>query len=102
MATSTKHRSVTPFLAAIRKFLRGKGHTNSLRFADLIAARDQPPPDVPGGPYHKTTDIYYFTRDARREVKPPTVLELKRQIESGDQAKKVPKLIAPGKKWDWD
>ena len=45
-----------------------------LRYSDLLASRTQPPPDIPGGPYHRTTRMYYFTRDARREVQPPLVI----------------------------
>ena len=58
----------------IKLFSSQRKHTNSLRFADEIASRDQPPPDLPGGPYHRTSKIYYYTRDARREVQPPLVI----------------------------
>lgn len=49
-------------------------HRNALRYADDQASRTQPPPDLPGGPFHKTSKIYYFSRDARREVEPPMVI----------------------------
>lgn len=50
------------------------------RLADEQAARTQPPPDIPGGPYHKTSQIYYYARDARREVKPPLLISGSKQI----------------------
>lgn len=55
-----------------------------MRFANEQAARTQPPPDVPGGPYHKLSKIYYYARDVRREVEPPkVVVPATSQIESG-------------------
>ncbi|XP_043286733.1 NADH dehydrogenase [ubiquinone] 1 alpha subcomplex subunit 7-like [Venturia canescens] len=96
MPQKFNHRSVGPFLKAVQRFLRGKGHTEALRFADIIAARDQPPPEVPGGPYHKTSKIYYYTRDARREVQPPFEIPMGRQITDGSAAAEV-KTVTPNK-----
>ncbi|OXU24950.1 hypothetical protein TSAR_006813, partial [Trichomalopsis sarcophagae] len=53
---------------------------NSLRFANQIAARTQLQPDLPGGPYKKSTGIYYYTRDVRREVKPPITVYTANQL----------------------
>jgi len=50
------------------------------RFTDEQAARTQPPPNLPDGPYHKTSQIYYYTRDVRREVQPPLLLSGSKQI----------------------
>ena len=50
---------------------------------DRLAPRNQPPPNIPGGPYHKTSKIYYYTRDARREVKPPMEIPIGKQITAG-------------------
>lgn len=50
------------------------------RYADEQAARTQPPPEIPGGPYHKTSQIYYYTRDGRREVEPPVLISGSKQI----------------------
>lgn len=56
---------------------------SQLRHADEISARTQPQPNVPGGPYHKTSKIYYFTHDARREVEPPIEISVDKQITAG-------------------
>ena len=56
---------------------------NALRYADEQAARTQPQPNLPGGPYDKTTGIYYYARDARREVQPPEIIITAEQLQSG-------------------
>lgn len=50
------------------------------RYADEQAERTQPPPNIPEGPYHKTSEIYYYTHDARREVQPPMQVKESKQI----------------------
>jgi len=50
------------------------------RYADEQADRTQPPPDIPGGPYHKISQIYYYARDGRREVQPPLLITGSKQI----------------------
>lgn len=68
-----------------------------------MSARTQPPPEIPGGPYHKTSEIYYFKRDARREVEPPLELYSSKQITSGDEKKIASqKFITPGKPYEWN
>ncbi|MFH4983319.1 hypothetical protein AB6A40_010028 [Gnathostoma spinigerum] len=47
---------------------------NNLRFPNSQSARDQPPPNVPGGVHHKLAENYYLDRDARRSVIPPNPL----------------------------
>ncbi|KOX80989.1 NADH dehydrogenase [ubiquinone] 1 alpha subcomplex subunit 7 [Melipona quadrifasciata] len=73
----------TTLLEAIRNILRGKPHIDGLRYADKISARTQPQPNVPFGPYHKTSKVYYYTRDARRSVEPPSVIYAANQLKAG-------------------
>ena len=75
---------------------------NALRFADKLAARTQPQPNLPGGPYAKTTGIYYYQRDARREVDPPLVIASKGQILIPHDSKSKPKQVTPGKVYEAD
>ncbi|KAL1500741.1 hypothetical protein ABEB36_006186 [Hypothenemus hampei] len=94
---------VNPFLQRVRDFLLGRKHTLALRFRDLLATRSPPPPVLPDGPAHKLNTNYYYSRDARREVKPPEVVAsgTRQQIEE-DSNSKVIKRLTPGKVWQWD
>ncbi|CAK9811382.1 NADH dehydrogenase [ubiquinone] 1 alpha subcomplex subunit 7 [Anthophora plagiata] len=78
-----EHRSVTPFIKYLRNFFRGREVVECARHADCIAARTQPDPHVPGGPYHKLSKVYYYTRDARRLVQPPIEVSSDEQLQSG-------------------
>ncbi|KAF4528855.1 hypothetical protein B566_EDAN017201 [Ephemera danica] len=88
-------------------FLLQRNHINALRFADNIAARTQPPPDLPEGPAHKLSANYYYTRDARREVAPPKILATGGRpalLTSSEKeaAASEKKPATPGNIWHWD
>ncbi|KAI1720189.1 NADH:ubiquinone oxidoreductase subunit b14.5a (Complex i-B14.5a) domain-containing protein [Ditylenchus destructor] len=64
------------------------------RFPSTQSAKDQLPPDVPGGIHHRLADNYYYERDARRTIEPPKPLyqagQEAPQITSGQVAAEVP------------
>lgn len=104
-------REVTPLLQSIRAFLLGRTHKSQLRSAYEMVSHDQPPPNLPDGPYNKLSGNYYYTHDARREVYPPTVVavnsktSLKLLINKADSKESsvtVKKPVAPGKVFHWD
>ncbi|CAK9801076.1 NADH dehydrogenase [ubiquinone] 1 alpha subcomplex subunit 7 [Anthophora quadrimaculata] len=78
-----EHRSVTPLVQYLRNFFRGRKVVESARHADCLAARTQPDPHVPGGPYHKLSKVYYYTRDARRLMQPPIEIFSDEHLQSG-------------------
>ncbi|EFX69552.1 hypothetical protein DAPPUDRAFT_300905 [Daphnia pulex] len=103
-------RDVTPLLYSIRAFLLGRTHKSQLRSANEMASHDQPPPNLPDGPYQKLSASYYYTHDARREMQPPTLvavnsknsLKLPPKADSKESSVAVKKPVAPGKVFHWD
>ncbi|XP_052739171.1 NADH dehydrogenase [ubiquinone] 1 alpha subcomplex subunit 7 [Bicyclus anynana] len=99
-------RDISPIMQAIRNFLLGRKHTTALRSEHLIAARTQPPPQIPDGVSHKHAHNYYYSRDARREVAPP--LDVTQKLIADSSADKgTPKAAAnvrptPGPLFQWD
>uniref|UniRef100_U5EQJ5 NADH dehydrogenase [ubiquinone] 1 alpha subcomplex subunit 7 n=1 Tax=Corethrella appendiculata TaxID=1370023 RepID=U5EQJ5_9DIPT len=91
-------RDISPFLQDLRNFLLGRKLTNNLRWEDGIAARTQPPPNIPEGPAHKLSANYYANRDARREAAPPINVGQNLIAEPGAAVK----LPTPGKPYGWD
>ncbi|KYQ57287.1 NADH dehydrogenase [ubiquinone] 1 alpha subcomplex subunit 7 [Trachymyrmex zeteki] len=71
------------------------------RYADDQAKRTQPPPNIPDGPNQKTSQIYYYTRDARREVKPPMLIDRTKQIDTEKESVAEKKFLTPGKAYNW-
>ncbi|CAD6207906.1 GSCOCG00003163001-RA-CDS [Cotesia congregata] len=103
MSGKIPHRDVGPTVQLIRRLIRGRKFVPHLRFADELASRTQPPPSIPGGPFHKTSKVYYYTRDARRLVTPPEVLATAKMLTAGgsDVAKREPvKPVTPNKVYD--
>ncbi|XP_065077308.1 NADH dehydrogenase [ubiquinone] 1 alpha subcomplex subunit 7-like [Ochlerotatus camptorhynchus] len=92
-------RDISPMLQELRNFLLGRKHNNALRWEDGIAARTQPPPNLPEGPYHKLSANHYVLRDARREVTHPINLSSPVLLGEKSSAKKLP---TPGKSYAWD
>ena len=68
------HRELTWPLVVFRNWLFGRRVVNPNRFADEQSAHDRPHPQIPGGPYHKLSNVYYYSRDGRREMQPPTLV----------------------------
>ncbi|XP_068623738.1 uncharacterized protein [Battus philenor] len=98
-------RDISPVLQAFRDILLGRKHGKALRFQPLLSARTQPPPEIPDGVAHKHAHNYYYTRDGRREVKPP--LDITQKLLSDGSEKGEPKGAAvsiprPGKVYLWD
>lgn len=112
MSYTVKPRDISPLLQKFREFLLGRKHTKALRFQEALAARTQPPPNLPEGPAHKLAENYYYARDGRREVKPPEVLaDVSPAISAGSAqaivsgssaAEGLRKAPTPGKMWQWD
>jgi NADH dehydrogenase (ubiquinone) 1 alpha subcomplex subunit 7 len=112
MLQKVKPRDVSPLLQKLRNFLLGREHISALRFEDGVSARTQPPPNLPNGPAHLLAENYYYSRDGRREVRPPAVLADLGRIEisvggteavsSGSAVAVGKKPPTPGKPWQWD
>uniref|UniRef100_A0A6M2DNS3 NADH dehydrogenase [ubiquinone] 1 alpha subcomplex subunit 7 n=1 Tax=Xenopsylla cheopis TaxID=163159 RepID=A0A6M2DNS3_XENCH len=96
-------RDVSPFLQMLRNILLGRKYTNALRFGPYLATRSPPPPKLPEGPSSKLSANYYESRDARREIMPPTVLASHNLLASDTGSKAVrTKLPTPGQVYKWD
>ncbi|KAL0818210.1 hypothetical protein ABMA28_008715 [Loxostege sticticalis] len=98
-------RDISAPLQAFRNFLLGRKHNNALRFGPLLAARTQPPPEIPDGVSHKHAHNYYYTRDGRREVAPPadvTKLMLEASSDKGAPKQAANVRPTPGQVYAWD
>lgn len=103
MGSKIPLRDISPILQALRNFLLGRTHTKALRFEPELAKRTQPQPEIPDGPSHKHFDNYYYTRDGRREMKPP--LECTKALleaGSGQSGPTATTRPTPGQVFLWD
>ncbi|KAI1285459.1 NADH dehydrogenase [ubiquinone] 1 alpha subcomplex subunit 7 [Halotydeus destructor] len=100
-------RDITPVLQKIRDFCIGRtwNRDGQLRRAEDMSPRPGPQPNLPSGPAAKLSANYYYTRDARRESKPPLVLlTAQKQIGSGVEKAKLQTSNSsphPGKPYHW-
>ncbi|KAI5635489.1 NADH:ubiquinone oxidoreductase subunit b14.5a (Complex i-B14.5a) domain-containing protein [Phthorimaea operculella] len=106
MGSKVPLRDIGPLMQAFRNFLLGRKHNNALRFEPNLAARTQPPPEIPPGPTHKHAHNYYYTRDARREVHPPidvtTIKMLEASSDKGAPKRAANRVPTPGQVYQWD
>ncbi|XP_023232700.1 NADH dehydrogenase [ubiquinone] 1 alpha subcomplex subunit 7-like isoform X1 [Centruroides sculpturatus] len=103
--TKVQPRDVSPILQMLRNFLLGRSMKNALRFQDYVATRSPPMPNLPEGPSHKLSSNYYYTRDGRRESRPPLELTPTNMksiaSEKSVTGKPKPLSITPGKGYVW-
>ncbi|XP_022901890.1 NADH dehydrogenase [ubiquinone] 1 alpha subcomplex subunit 7-like [Onthophagus taurus] len=106
MASKADIRDISPLLKKLRDFLLGRGHTKALRFPPEVATRSPPLPILPEGPSHRLFNNYYYSRDGRRELMPPSLIyPAQKQIaaaspkEASVGAQRAPK---PGNVYAWD
>ncbi|KAJ8040143.1 NADH dehydrogenase [ubiquinone] 1 alpha subcomplex subunit 7 [Holothuria leucospilota] len=104
MATATR------LIQRLRNFLVGRNLQAKLnnRTVDEIASRTIPEPNLPEGCSHKLAANYYYTRDGRRELNPPTVvysqtklLQEPQQGESASSVAQARKVVTPGVMRQW-
>uniref|UniRef100_A0A1B6DZV9 NADH dehydrogenase [ubiquinone] 1 alpha subcomplex subunit 7 n=1 Tax=Clastoptera arizonana TaxID=38151 RepID=A0A1B6DZV9_9HEMI len=74
-----KHPNVSPREASyviqkLKNFLLGRKLNTNLRYAEILSCKTQPPPNLPDGPSCNLFENYYFSRNARDDVRPPVVL----------------------------
>ncbi|CAH8873485.1 unnamed protein product [Trichobilharzia szidati] len=100
---------LTPFMAYVRNLLLGRKYNNTLRYAETMSKRTQPPAFLPNGVNDKLSSNDYYTRDGRREVRRPSdvyVSGTKRLTDAGrSESSRLPSKsteIIPGEKFKWD
>ncbi|XP_039291056.1 uncharacterized protein LOC111049972 isoform X2 [Nilaparvata lugens] len=70
--TKEPHRDVSWPLQKLRAFLLGRDNVSNLIFKDGVSTYS---PNLPSLPHpSKLSDNFYFSRDAMREVVPPTII----------------------------
>ncbi|KAK6636700.1 hypothetical protein RUM43_010362 [Polyplax serrata] len=99
-------RDVSGILKKVREIFLGRKNVNFLRFQEGISARTQPPPNLPEGSNQKLAENYYYSRDARRIVKPDNLLyhaNTVPRLTEGTEAKESHTVgRTPGRVHMWD
>lgn len=100
----SSRRDIGPFLRRLRDIFLSRKNVNTLRWKPDMSARTQPPPNLPQGPHSKLSGNYYYTRDPRREIKPPLLIanaEEPKAVTAGDGTENVLRRT-PGPTYKWD
>ncbi|KAI2804912.1 NADH dehydrogenase [ubiquinone] 1 alpha subcomplex subunit 7 [Blomia tropicalis] len=104
LRTMSYRRDISASLQLVRTLLLGRTWNGQNRFQEDLSSRPYPKPDLTGGPSHKASENYYFSRDARRAVLPMEDLKFdQKQIEATPGIPvPVKKASAPGHVYHWD
>ncbi|XP_055885710.1 NADH dehydrogenase [ubiquinone] 1 alpha subcomplex subunit 7-like [Biomphalaria glabrata] len=97
-------RDITTILYKFRNWLLSHDEFRTAhRYDGYIAKRTQPLPNIPPGVSEKLSNNYYFTRDGRRLVQPPTKIydAAQKQLEGGSTQVSLPKPVVPGIPFNW-
>uniref|UniRef100_A0A336N0M8 NADH dehydrogenase [ubiquinone] 1 alpha subcomplex subunit 7 n=1 Tax=Culicoides sonorensis TaxID=179676 RepID=A0A336N0M8_CULSO len=102
--SKVKPKDIAPLLQRVRDFLLGRTLVHNHRWAEHMADRTQPPPNLPDGPSHELSANYYYTRDARGNIVPPIDCTKAALAAGGkgDGAKMGNRLPTPGPAYPWD
>ncbi|XP_011502432.1 PREDICTED: NADH dehydrogenase [ubiquinone] 1 alpha subcomplex subunit 7 [Ceratosolen solmsi marchali] len=83
------NRSISFFTYILHTACRSTPFVTHLRYPEKMAARTQPHPSIPVGPNNKMIEMYYFDRDAKRQVQLPTILFKSTRLMPGEDIQKL-------------
>ncbi|EDV23346.1 NADH dehydrogenase [ubiquinone] 1 alpha subcomplex subunit 7 [Trichoplax sp. H2] len=105
MAAAQPPRNATRVIEVLRNFLAGREIKPNLRYQDFIVKRSGPPPKLPSGPAHRLNKNYYYTRDLRREARPPVEISKQALLPASSEIKRAEtesvKTVVPGQPVNW-